>query len=127
MQMDDARLILEGEISSFTWRVEPDLIGVDTPRNLYELWGAWEFDPAFRLTGGQFRVAQSTEFSTREEHLPFTGYAFPSYLDGRYDVGLSADGDLFPGGLWYQATATTGRGFNPEGHRLQSPLHLIEM
>lgn len=127
LELDDARLILDGSTGSFRWWVEPDLVGVDTPRNLYEMWGAWDIDPLLRLTGGQLRVAFSSEFATREEDLPFAGYAFPSYLDGRYDVGLRADGDLLPDGLWYEATATAGKGFNLEGNRIQSPLYALRL
>jgi hypothetical protein len=102
-------------------------MGTDTPRNLYEAWAAWRFHSAFRLTGGQFRVALGSEFATREEDFPLPGYGFSSYLDGRYDAGLRADGDLCPEGLWYQATVTAGRGFGLEGHRRNSSLYGLRL
>jgi len=120
-ELDDARLVLSGEYRSFRWFIEPDLIGVDTPRQMYEAWGAVDLDPALRLTAGQLRVALGSEFATREEALPVTGYALTSYLDGRYDMGLRADGIMLAGGLWYEMTATLGNGFGLEGHRRQSP------
>lgn len=120
-EFDDARLILEGNTGSFHWLVEPDLIGTDTPRHMYEAWGRLDVDAALRLTAGQFRVALGSEFATREEHLPLAGYGFTSYLDGRYDVGVRADGNLVEESLWYEATATIGSGFDLEGHRRQNP------
>ncbi|MHC4942714.1 MAG: porin [Planctomycetota bacterium] len=116
-EFDTARLSFEGSYRDFSWRVEPDLIGVDTRNNLYEALGTWDIHPAFRLTSGLMKVALSTEFATHDEAMPLIGYGFASYLDGRFDWGVRADGDLVEGTLWYEATATTGSGFDLEGER----------
>lgn len=126
-EFDDARLIFEGDYRSFHWLVEPDLIGTDTPRHLYEAWGSLDVDAALRLTAGQFRVALGSEFATGEKHLPLTGYGFSSYLDGRYDVGFRADGNLLDESVWYEATATIGSGFDLEGHRRQNPQYSLRL
>jgi len=115
LEVDDARLYITGGYDIFDFRIEPDLVGVDTPRNLYEAWAAVDLDPALRIAAGQMRVALGSEFATREEDLPLVGYGFTSYLDGRYDTALRADGALLGDSLWYEATATTGNGFGLEG------------
>jgi hypothetical protein len=120
-ELDDARLYLEGSLHPFRFRIEPDLVGVDTRSNLWEAWAAFEPDPAFRVTAGQFRIALGSEYATRPEDFPLVGYAFPSYAAGRYDVGLRANGTLFEEGLWYEAAATLGNGFDPQGIRRSNP------
>ena len=127
LEMDYAALTIAGQFKSLSWRIEPDLIGRNTPDNIYDAWIALAICPALRLTTGQFRVALGSEYATREEYLPFTGYSFTSYLDGRYDVGLRADGDPLKSILWYEATATMGEGFNPEGGRLESPMFALRV
>jgi len=117
LELDDARLSLEGRYRSVSVRIEPDLIGADTPRHLYEVWAEFDIDPALRLKVGQMRIALGSEFATREEDLPLAGYGFTSYLDGRYDVALRADGDVADRLFWYEATAAAGRGFGLEGRR----------
>lgn len=117
----DFRPLVEARSGPFSLRVEGDVIGVDTPRNLYEAWAAWQAAPWLRASAGQFRVALGSEFATHERDLPFVGYGFTSHLDGRYDAGLRLDGEPVEG-LWYQATATTGHGFDLEGHRRTSPM-----
>ncbi len=127
IEFDYATVIISGQYKSLTWRIEPDLLGRNTPSNLYDAWGAWTFSPALRLSAGQLRVALGTEYATPEEHLPFAGYSFTSYLDGRYDVGLRMDGDLLNSMLWYQVTATMGEGFGLEGKRLESPMYALRL
>ncbi len=127
LEMDYAALSIAGQFKLLRWRIEPDLIGRNTPDNIYDAWIALAIWPELRFTAGQFRVALGSEYATREEYLPFTGYSFTSYLDGRYDVGLRADGDLFKSILWYEATAVMGEGFNPEGGRLESPMFALRL
>lgn len=115
----DLRPVIEASSGPFSLRIEGDAVGVDTPRNLYEAWAAWEFSPAVRLSAGQFRVALGSEFATWERDLSFVGYAFPAQLDGRHDLGARIDGNPTEG-LWYQAAWTAGHGFDLEGHRLNS-------
>jgi hypothetical protein len=116
----DLRPTVEGRWRQFSFRVEADAMGVDTPRNLYEAWAGVEFAPWLRVTGGQVRVALGSEFATHESRLPWVGYSFPAYLDGRHDVGVRIDGAIGEW-LWYQAAAVAGHGFDLEGHRRESP------
>ena len=127
LELADARPIIEGTMRSLSWRIELDLVGTDTRRNMYDLWLAWEPCQAFRLKAGQFRVALGSEYTTHDFDLPFVGYGFTSYLDGRYDVGAQADGELWGRWLWYQATATIGNGFGLEGDRIESPLFSLRL
>jgi len=127
LEFDYATLIISGQFKSLSWRIEPDLLGRNTPSNIYDAWGSLAICPELRLTAGQFRVALGSEYATQEENLPFAGYGFTSYLDGRYDVGLRIDGDLLKRMLWYEATATLGKGFDPEGNRLESPLFALRL
>jgi hypothetical protein len=127
LEFDYATLIISGQFKLLSWRIEPDLLGRNTPSNLYDAWGSLAICPELRITAGQFRIALGSEYATREENLPFAGYGFTSYLDGRYDVGLRIDGDLLKSMLWYEATATLGEGFDPEGNRLESPLFALRL
>ena len=127
LELIDARPVLEGTLRDFSWRIEADLEGTDTPRNMYELWAAWESCPAFRLRAGQFKVALGSEFATHEFDLPFQGHSYTAYLDGRYDAGVQAEGELAQGLLWYQASITAGKGFGLEGHRLTSPMYSLRL
>jgi hypothetical protein len=127
LEFDDATLIISGQFKSLSWRIEPDLLGRNTPGNIYDAWGSLAICQELRLTAGQFRVALGSEYATRKENLPFAGYGFTSYLDGRYDVGFRIDGDLLKRMLWYEATATLGEGFDPEGNRLESPLYALRL
>jgi hypothetical protein len=122
-EFDDARLILAGRSGPFQLWVEPDLLGADTLRSLYEAWVGWDPHEDVRVRAGQVRIALGSEFATREENLPLAGYAFTSHLDGRYDLGIEADGSLFDGALWGEAFATIGNGFDLEGNRLTSPMY----
>ena len=126
-ELSDARLTLAGRAGPFRALVEPDLVGSDTRRHLYEAWLAWEAHESFRVRAGQVRVALGSEFATREEWLPFFGYAFPSYLDGRYDLGVKADGAFVNETLWYEAFGTVGEGFDLEGNRLTSPMYGLRL
>ena len=121
VSLSAARPILEAWGERVTVRVEGDAIGVDTPQHLYEAWIGWQASRnAPRFSIGQFRVALGSEFATHEGDLPYLGYGFTSQLDGRHDVGARVDGTLTEG-LWYQAAAVAGHGFNLEGERLHSP------
>ena len=126
-KFNDVRLRLTLSAYDFIGHVEFDALGRKTPRNLYEAWAAWEPCAAFRLSAGQMRVGLGSEFASRERDLAFAGYSFASYLDGRYDVGLRIDGDLVEDVLFYEATATAGKGFGLDGHRRQSPLYAMKL
>lgn len=124
---DTARLSFCGRYKDITFLVEPDLLGDDTRHNLREAWAAWDLHPSFRLRAGQIVVALGSEFATREDAMPFMGYGFTSYLDGRLDLGVQADGDLASGLFWYEATATAGKGFDIEGRRRQNEQYSLRL
>ena len=117
LEIEEARVWIEGRHDDFSWRFEPDLVGDDTPGHVWEAWAGYEFDEGLRLRVGQMPVALSSEFATRQEYAPLVGYSFPSYLTGRYDLAARLEGDLFKGILWYETTATSGNGFDLEGER----------
>jgi phosphate-selective porin len=109
----------------FHFHVEPDLMGIDTKHNLYEAWGGWDILPALHLRIGQIKVALNTEFATRPENLPSIDYAFSSYLDGRYDLGVQLDGLLPGNAIWCQGSATAGEGFDLDGNRKSDPQYAV--
>lgn len=115
----DFRPILRGTWRDLSLHVEGDAVGVDTPRNLYEAWVAWEPARWVRFAAGQFRVALGSEFATHEADLPLVGYGFPAYVDGRYDAGARAEGDVGEW-AWWQLAGVAGHGFDLEGHRRTS-------
>jgi hypothetical protein len=127
LEFDDARLYIEGGIGIVDWWIEPDLIGADTPRNLYEAWASVTLSEGMRITAGQMRLALGSEFATREEHLPLVGYGFTSYLDGRYDTGVRLDTSLFEDSLYGEAAAATGHGFGLEGHLRTNPQYSVRL
>lgn len=120
VELDTVRPVIRGEHGErkeIRWWLEPDLLGVDTPRNLYEAWGSYEFFPSLRIKAGQFPMALGTEFGSREERLPMAGYGYTSQINGRWDVGLRLEGSLWQGVLWYEGTVAAGEGFGNEGRR----------
>ena len=122
-----ATIIVTGRYGDdFLLWIEPDFDGENTRHNLSELWGEWAFDPYRWVRVGQFRVALGTEFETRAEDLLFVGYAYPTWLYGRYDTGVRYDayaGD----NLWWALAATAGEGFDLEGEKRENPLGLIRV
>ncbi|MHC4820349.1 MAG: hypothetical protein ACYTDX_01345, partial [Planctomycetota bacterium] len=84
VEAGDARPTFTATSLNLQAHLELDLLGRDTPRNLYEAWaGAW-LSRQIRVRLGQMRIPLGTEFASREEHLPLPGYAFVSHLDGRW-------------------------------------------
>ncbi len=102
----------------FSWRVAPDLKGVDT-RGLDEVWLSYlaliEKAP-LRLSFGLFEMPLSAEHSIQENELPFSQYGFPAYLDSRSDIGIRLEGTVY-GVLYYDLAITLGEGFNRSGER----------
>ena len=104
--------------------IEPDFDGEDTRHNLSEAWGEWTLSSGRWLRVGQLRVAMGSEFETRAEDLTFVGYAYPTWLYGRYDFGVRYD--AYAGeNLWWEALATAGEGFDLEGERRENPLFML--
>ena len=128
VEVDAAQLFFDGAYKDrFQFRIEPDLVGVDTTYNLFQAWGSWEFSKAARVTAGLIRVALGSEFATPQEDFPLIGYGFTSYLDGRYDWGARLDGEVLRETLWYELTGTVGSGFDVDGKRLRSPQFSVRM
>ncbi|MBW2181668.1 MAG: hypothetical protein JRG81_15080, partial [Deltaproteobacteria bacterium] len=50
--------------NKFHFHIEPDLLGIDTKNNLYEVWAGWHITPALQIKVGQIRVALNSEFAT---------------------------------------------------------------
>lgn len=109
----------------FDFFVEPDLLGIDTKNNLFEAWAGWRITPDLHLRAGQVKVALNSELATRPENFPCLDYGFSSYLDGRYDLGLQADGEVLNRAAWFEATVTAGAGFDLDGNRRSDPLLAI--
>jgi hypothetical protein len=105
--------------------VEADLLGVDTPHNLFEAWAGWDITPNIQARAGQIKVALSTEFATRSENLPSLDYGFTPYLDGRYDLGLQVEGVCLNRALWFEGSVAAGRGFDLDGHRKSDPQYSV--
>ncbi len=122
LEIEDARLTIEGAFDRLALRLEPDFKSENSRRHLFEAWGEYGFCPEFRVRAGQFRVAFTSDFGTRGETLPYPGYDFLSMLTGRHDIGLAVDGDLFGERLWYGLFATAGSGFGVAGQDAESPL-----
>ncbi len=122
IEVEEAQLLLEGGYKEdLAFRVQPDLLGIDTRHNLYDAWASLRFCPWATLTAGQIRLALGTEYATRPEDLPLIGYGFGSFLDGRYDWGARLDGELLTRSLWYDLAAGAGHGFGVDGQDLDSP------
>lgn len=122
LEVDEAQLLLEGGYGEdLAFRVQPDLLGIDTRHNLYDAWASLRFCPEATLTAGQIRLALGTEYATRPEDLPLIGYGFTSFLDGRHDWGARLDGELLARSFWYDLAAVAGHGFGVDGQDLNSP------
>lgn len=122
LECDAATLLFEGRYGEhFDFRLEPDLLGMDTPFHLFQAWAAWTPCPEARLKAGLIRVALASEFATEQAHFPLSGYGFASYLDGRTDWGVSLSGSLLDRSLWYEGTVTAGAGFGVEGRLREDP------
>jgi hypothetical protein len=101
--------------------LEPDILGDDTRNNLYQAWVGANLYPAFHLRAGQIKVALDTEFATRAENYPSVDYGFSPQLDGRYDLGVQADGSFWNKALWYEISAASGNGFDLSGEKSSDP------
>jgi hypothetical protein len=103
------------------FHLEPDILGDDTRNHLYQAWIGANLDPAFHLRAGQIKIALDTEFATRAENFPSVDFGFSPQLDGRYDLGLQADGSFWDEALWYEFAAASGHGFELNGRKRSDP------
>ncbi|MHC4829920.1 MAG: hypothetical protein ACYTFT_06140, partial [Planctomycetota bacterium] len=98
-----------------------DFKGIDTRYGVEEAWVSYEAWRWLRATAGILKIPLGIEHSLLRERLPFTGYAFPAYLNGRTDVAARLDGELFEGVVSYDLTAAVGEGFDLFGQRRGDP------
>lgn len=119
-QTEAASLRLSGMLRGLRVFVDLDLDGEETRHNLREAWGEGRIGEATWLRAGWLRVALGTEFATREEDLPLTGYAYNSWQHARYAPAVQVDG-LLSDWLWWQATATAGHASDLAGEAQDEP------
>ena len=116
-----AILRISGQHNSlFNFYIEPDLLGTNSKNNLYQAWIALEIISGLRLKTGIIKVALNSEFATNQEKFPVAGYGFASFLDGRYDFGISINGEALEETLWYEAVAAMGEGFDLAGRKREN-------
>ena len=121
-RLDRALLRADGRFNSeFSFHVDVDLNGIDTRGGFDSAWISYQPNAAFRITAGLIEVPLSFEYSIPEEDLPFVGYAFPAFLTGRTDLGLSIEGEGAEGLVSFEVVAVAGEGFDLQGQRLGEP------
>ncbi len=119
-------LLLSGRAGDATFFVDLDADGEETRHNLREGWMDGPLAEQHWIRAGWLRFALGSEFATREEDLPFPGYAFPSWENGRYGPGVAVDGYPAPW-LWWQAGATAGHDANLAGDSLGEPQYSLRV
>jgi hypothetical protein len=128
-----ARLILDGKISDFDWRVQiqgTNVKGAGEPTvQLVDLYTEWVRYKEFRVKVGQFKRAFTFENPTHPITQGWYSYAYAinalsgfgdrtgEKSSGGRDIGLQVQGDLFPNAngrrlLHYQAGVYNGEGIN---------------
>lgn len=122
VRLDRALLRVDGRVhEDIHWRVTGDLKGIDTRFGFAEGWASWSQWKSLRLTGGLIPIPLGIEDSLRRADYSFVAHSFPSYLSGRTDFGLSVDGEIEEGLLYYQVSAAAGEGFDSFGQRRGDP------
>ena len=128
-----ARLILDGKIGDFDWRVQiqgTNATGPGQPTvQLVDLYAEWRRFPEFKIRAGEFKRAFTFENPTHPITQGWRGYAdainkLSGFGDrtgerssGGRDIGIQFSGDLFPNAngrriLHYQIGAYNGEGVN---------------
>ncbi|MDY6973505.1 MAG: porin [Thermodesulfobacteriota bacterium] len=121
-RLDRALVVLDGSLCpKETWRLAGDLKGVDTRYGLDEAWFSHEAKRWLRVTTGLIKIPLGVEYSIGEARIPFVGYAFPSFLDGRTDLGVRMDGEIREGLFSYDLTVAAGEGFDLFGQKRDDP------
>ena len=122
LRFDRALIVLDGSLGpKQTWRLAGDLKGVDTRYGFDEAWFSYEARRWLRVTTGLMEIPLGVEYSIGETEMPFVGYAFPSFLDGRTDIGIRMDGEIKKGFFSYDLTVTAGEGFDLFGQKRDDP------
>lgn len=125
-ETENLSLLLSGRIGRADFFVDIDLEGEDTRHNLREAWVETGLGIDHWVRAGWLRVAHGSELATREEDLPFPGYGFPSWQNGRFGPGVAADGYALPW-FWWQATVTAGHDADLAGNALNEPQGLLRL
>ena len=108
---------IEGQINpTVSFRIAPDLSGIDTDDGFDEAWVSWEPDRRFRLTVGLIDIPAGLENGIPEEDLSFIRYAFPAWITGRTDYGGRIEGEFDEGIFYYDIGVASGEGFDLDGH-----------
>lgn len=118
VRVDRAVVRLEGSWRDLSWRLAPDLKGIDTHGGFEEAWVAYEPFRFLRASAGLQRIPLTMEHTIWEEDLSFIGRAFTAYLDGRTDIAARLEGEVYEGLFSYDLAATAGEGFTPLGERV---------
>ena len=122
LRFDRALIILDGALSPRqTWRLAGDLKGIDTRYGLEEAWFSQLVNEWLRVTIGLMEIPLGVEYSICEADLPFVGYSFASFLNGRTDIGIRFDGEVEEGLFSYDIVAAAGLGFDFFGQKRGEP------
>jgi hypothetical protein len=122
------RPIIEGTVGDrLSFRVAPDLLGLDTRFNMDEAWISYDLMPQLRLTGGLIHMPSGFESWFLEDELSMIGWAFPIYLDRRTDLGVALTGELQNGWLTADARFGFGKGFSIIGDKQEEESASIRM
>jgi len=123
LRLDRAAIRVEGDLAeALRLRATGDLVGKDTRYGFEEAWLEYAADTRYRVTLGLIKFPMGAEYGIPREELPFQGYSFAAYLDGRTDVGLELDGEFRDGFFYYDVFGTAGEGFDPLGQDRNGPL-----
>jgi len=112
------RPIIEGTVGDrLSFRIAPDLLGLDTRANMDEAWISYDLLPELRLTGGLIHMPSGFESWFLQDELSMIGWAFPIHLDRRTDLGVALTGELENGWLTADARIGFGKGFSIIGDK----------
>ena len=101
-----SRLIVEGEVDDFYYRLSPDFGGSET--RLYDAYAGYKQSDALDLRVGKFKPSTGLERLKSGTDTTFTEYAMPTLLTPNRDIGVQASGAVFDKKLSYQAGVFNG-------------------
>lgn len=127
LRLDRAAVRLDGNFGPLAWRVVPDLRGIDSKHGLEEAWASLEHSQALRVCLGLLKIPLGVEHAVQAEDLPFAGYSFPAYIDGRTDCALRLDGQFSQGIFSYDLTASLGAGYDLNGQQREDPQYSLRV
>ena len=123
LRVDRALLGVHASAGRYTdARVIADLVGIDTPYNLWEAWAALSPGRYARVTAGLLPIAFGVEHTLGEAAQGLPGRpGFLAFLTGRTDWALRLDGELGEGLVYYELTGALGEGFDLFGQKRGDP------